>query len=134
VYLPIVPVIVDDKCEVYALLDSGSTNTFITQRLASRLNLKGTEVNYKMSTLGNSTSLNSYVVSINLKSVTSEQMKLNNVFIVPSIPAKYPSHQLNFQKYPYLADLPIKQVSTDTKVDVLIGMDNAHIIMPLEVR
>ena len=32
VYLPIVPMFVEGKYEVYALLDHASTNTFITQR------------------------------------------------------------------------------------------------------
>ena len=36
--------------------------------------------------------------------------------------------------YPHLADLTIPRVGTDVQVDVLMGMDNAYAMMPLEVR
>ena len=135
VYLPIVPVIVNDKCKMFALLDTGSTSTFITQRLASFLNLKSEEVNCKMSILGRCSNLCSHVVSVDIKSVSGEHvLKLTDVFVVPNIPAKYPSSLLDFQKYPYLSDLPIQQVNGETKVDILIGMDNAQIMMQLDVR
>ena len=52
VYLPIVPVIVNGSSRpVYALLDTGSTNTFITKQLAQQLHLQGNDVRYNMSTL-----------------------------------------------------------------------------------
>ena len=72
VYLPIVPVIIDGKCETYALLDSGSTSSFITQRLASCLNLQGRAIHFKMNTLASCSNLDSKVVSVSLKSVTGE--------------------------------------------------------------
>ena len=41
VYLPLVTVLVNGHEPAVALLDSGSTNTFITERLASKLSLQG---------------------------------------------------------------------------------------------
>ena len=67
VYLPIVPVKVNHDSHVtYALLDSGSTGTFISQRLASRLSLDGDTVGYRMNTLDRSRNVKSEVVSISV--------------------------------------------------------------------
>ena len=96
VYLPIVPVIIDGKCETYALLDSGSTSSFITQRLASCLNLQGRAIHFKMNTLASCSNLDSKVVSVSLKSVTGEhEVKLDNVFIVSNIPVRYSCNSLD---------------------------------------
>ena len=87
VYLPIVPLRINGQCEVYALLDTGSTNTFVTQRLATQLHLKGKEVSYSMSTLGHSSEVSSKTVSINVTSVDANQkLKADNVLVVGSIP------------------------------------------------
>ena len=135
VYLPIVPVRINGQCEVYALLDTGSTNTFVTQRLATQLHLKGKEVSYSMSTLGHSSEVSSKTVSINVTSVDANQkLKADNVLVVGSIPVRYPTNSVDINMYPHLADLPMPRVGTDVQVDVLIGMDNAYALMPLEVR
>ena len=68
VYLPIVPINVNNHT-TYALLDSGSTNTFMSQSLASRLMLQGEEVNYHMSTLSRCGNINSKLVSVSVSSV-----------------------------------------------------------------
>ena len=135
VYLPIVPVIINDQCKVYALLDTGSTNTFVTQRLATQLKLKGKEVSYSMSTLGHSSEVSSKTVSINVMSVDANQkLKADNVLVVGSIPVRYPTNSVDINVYPHLADLPMPRAGNDVQVDVLIGMDNAYALMPLEVR
>ena len=135
VYLPIVPVIINDQCKVYALLDTGSTNTFVTQQLATKLKLKGKEVSYSMSTLGHSSEVSSKTVSINVTSVdANEKLKADNVLIVGSIPVRYPTNSVDINVCPHLADLPMSRVGNDVRVDVLIGMDNAFAVMPLEVR
>ena len=131
VYLPIVPVIINDQFKVCALLDTGSTNTFVTQQLATQLKLKGKEVSYSMSTLGHS----SEVSSINVTSVdANEKLKADDVLVVGSIPVRYPTNSVDINEYPHLADLPMPRVGNDVHVDVLIGMGNAYALMPLEVR
>ena len=50
VYLPIVQMLVNGK-RINALLDKGSTNTFITESLASSLNLKGNDFKYVLNTV-----------------------------------------------------------------------------------
>ena len=50
-YMPIVPVKVNNNAKtVYALLDSGSTNTFVTSSLSSELGLRDDELQYKHNT------------------------------------------------------------------------------------
>ena len=61
------------------------------------------------------------------------KLKLDNVFIVSNIPVRYSCNSLDLQKYQYLKHLPIRQVRDESQVEILIGMDNAHVMMPLEV-
>ena len=135
VCLPIISVLIEGDVEVFALLDTGSTSTFISQRLASRLGLKGTLENYKINTLGRSVNASSEVVSFNISGIDKEHtLNLNNVFVVSSIPARYSGSKIDLRDYPYLEGLPIRQVNKDVVTDILIGMDNAHLLMPLEVK
>lgn len=52
IFMPIVPIIVNDVYSTYALLDNASTGTFCSRGLAELLGVKGHEVQYKLSTLG----------------------------------------------------------------------------------
>ena len=116
VYLPIVPVVIEGKCETYALLDSGSTSSFSTQRLATCLNVQGRAIHFKMNTLANCSNLDSKLVSVSLKSLTGEhEVKLDNVFIISNILVRYISNCLDIKKYQYLKDLPIRQVRDETQ-------------------
>ena len=47
---------------------------------------------------------------------------------------RYPTNFVDINVYPHLADLPMPRVGNDVRVDVIIGMDNAYAVMPLEVR
>ena len=134
VYLPIVPLCVNGV-KVFALLDTGSTNTFITASLAKRLNLSGYQHNYVMKTVSRVKPTCSKVVEINLSAVDGSFAEdICNVLVETSIPAKYPMHDIDVSKYPHLSDLPITPVDQGSPVEVLIGMDNSHLILPLEVR
>ena len=50
---------------------------------------------------------------------------------VNSIPLRYPGSVIDIDQYPYLADLDLPRFSSDVRVDILIGMDNADALMPL---
>ena len=135
VYLPIVPVVINGDYEVYALLDTGSTSTFITHELVSRLKLGGSDFSCRMSTLGNVSDVRTKVVSFDLTSVDrSETLSMQNVLVVPHIPARYPNHAINLKSVPHLADLPIHQIDKNVQISILIGMDHAYALMPREVR
>ena len=59
---------------------------------------------------------------------------VSNVLVESSIPARYPSDEIDIRKYPHLTDVPIAPVCRDSPAEALIGMDNANLIAPLEVR
>ena len=136
VYLPIVPVIVNGSSRpVYALLDSGSTNTFITKQLAQQLRLQGNDVQYNVSTFCQSSEVKSTTVSFCVTSVHDDVIfDVMTALAVNSIPVRYPGSVIDVEQYPYLADLDLTRLSSDVRVDILIGMDNANALMSLEVR
>ena len=134
VYLPVVPVIINGSHCVYALLDSGSTNTFVSRDLASEMNLKGSDISYRISTLARNDNFKSKVVSVVITSVTGEQYKLNDVLVTPRINARFPAQEIDTNKYSHLADLPLTLTGREVKADLIIGMDNAHLLAPQEVR
>ena len=136
VYLPIVPVIVNGSSRpVYALLDTGSTNTFISKQLAQQLHLHGKAVQYNVSTLSQSSEVKSTTVSFSLKSGHDDvKLDVRTALTVNSIHVRYPSNVIDVQQYPYFRYLDVPRLSSDVRVDILIGMDNADTLMPLEVR
>ena len=101
VYLPIVPVIVNGSSRpVYALLDTGSTNTFITKQLAQQLHLQGNGVRYNMSTLSQSHEVKSTTVSFCLTSVHDDvKFDVMTALAVDSIPVRYPGSVIDVDQY-----------------------------------
>ena len=132
VCLPIVPVKVNDKCVVFALLDSGSTNTFCSQNLVDQLKIKGTVVNYTLNTLGQSNDRKSTeVVSLNLSSRDGhEKRRVHSVFVIDKIP--FSNVSFDAKMYSHIKDLPLPR--NVQVVDILIGQDHADLLLPLDVR
>ena len=134
-YLPIVPVTVNgDPHTYYALLDSGSTNSFISETAALQLSLQSNSIRYNFSTISNQSSVDK-VVSFHLDSPEGwEVLQLTNVLVIPGIPARHPSKAINSIHYPHLSDLLINNGGKFVKADILIGMDNGHLMVPYDVR
>ena len=104
----------------YALLDSGSTNTFVYQHVASRMNLPCTTSRYSISTIASKRSF-SQVVSFQLSSADGgDPIGLNNVLVVPYIPARHPSTEIDVNMYKHLVGLPLTNVGKHVKADILI--------------
>lgn len=131
--VPMVEVLVNNSFKAWALLDTGSTNTFITENLASRLNLKGTPVKYHMNTISDSIENSSVLVNIKVSSMDNKSYGLNNVMVVKHIPAKFPSSDINLKDYPFLDGLPFPKFSSNNHAEILIGVDNAHLMKPIKV-
>ena len=128
------PVLVNGV-KTYCLLDNGSTNTFITETLSNRLNLQGSRHVYNMRTIDSVKRMNSKVVNFNVLALDgSFSQDLTNVLVNSSIPAKYPTEQIDLRAYPHLTDIPLSLIGKGTPVEVVIGMDNWHLLLPLEVR
>ena len=63
-----------------------------------------------------------------------EVVQLTNVLVIPDIPARHPSKEIDIIYYPHLSDLPLNNGGKLVKADILIGMDNGHLMIPYEVR
>ena len=134
VYLPLVEIDVNGK-KVLGLLDSGSTNTFISQALASKLNLSGDVQKYVLTTLSRKSAMYPKSVSCTVASADGTfSENLNNVLVVRSIPTRYPENDIDITRYPHLADIPLPHIRKGSKADMLIGMDNSHLLVPIEVK
>ena len=130
-----VPVIVNGKLVVNALLDSGSTNTFIPESLASTLQLPGKVTSFNLSTPSQKGVKNWKAVSVHLSPIGGgDPVRVDNVLVTPGIPTRCPNLVVDTEKYPHLLGVLLKSAGQCDNADLLIGMDNAHLLMPLEIR
>ena len=135
VYLPLVQVVVNGQCQAFALLDTGSTNTFVSESLVEKLNLARHKTRYEMNTISDRGTTCSQMVSLHLSSVENEnELCLDDVFVVRNIPARYPRQEIDVTEYPYLRGLPLVVAGQDIKADIILGMDNAHVLRPIDIR
>ena len=132
VHMPAVQVNVKGQYITHALLDTGSTHSFCSKSLVDLLNIKGSTVDYQLSTLDQShVHKKSQIVSLVLESVDgSEVLPLSRVYVVDKIPIKLTP--LQFNHYPHLQGIP--GGVSDAGVDILIGQDNAEALFPIEMR
>lgn len=131
--IPVVKVKVNNVSDSSALLDTCSTSTFCSQRLADKLGLKGVSVKYELSTLNNKglSKETGLIPSLYVESTSSgEMLSLKNVYIIDDIPMT--DAKIDVNEFSHLCDLPVQQ--TVGEVDLLIGQDNSEALLPLEVR
>ena len=133
-FMPTVSVVVNESYKTHALLDSGSTNSFITSDAVKCFGLSGKTVIYRHSTVDTlCMTTSTKVVNFILYSLDgSKSLTMSNVFVVEEIPYTYsPCRDLSM--YPHLSDVPISPVYPPAKVDLLIGQDNSEALVPLQV-
>ena len=132
--MPTVSVVVNESYKTHALLDSDSTNSFITSDAVQSLGLSGKTVIYKHSTVDTPCiTTSTKVVSFILYSLDgSKSLTMSNVFVVEEVPYTY-SHCRDLSVYPHLSDVPISPLYPPAKVDILIGQDNSDALVPLQV-
>ena len=133
-FMPTVSVVVNESYKTYALLDSGSTNSFITSDAVKCLGLSGKTVIYRHSTVDTlCMTTSTKVVNFILYSLDgSKSLTMSNVFVVEEVPYTYsPCRDLSI--YPHLSDVLISPVYPPAKVDLLIGQDNSEALVPLQV-
>ena len=95
-YMPIVQVSVNNSYGTFALLDTSSSKNVITERAVQISGLSGKYVNYNLSTLNNSTSMNTKKVNITLYSVSGEQsIPMAQVYVVNHIPFTHQQLELH---------------------------------------
>ena len=133
-FMPTVSVVVNESYKTHALLDSGSTNSYITSDAVKCFGLSGKTVIYRHSTVDTlCMTTSTKVVNFILYSLDgSKSLTMSNVFVVEEVPYTYsPCRDLSI--YPHLSDVPISHVYPPAKVDLLIGQDNSEALVPLQV-
>ena len=133
-FMPTVSVVVNESYKTHALLDSGSTNSFITSDAVKCLGLSGKTVIYRHSTVDTlCMTTSTKVVNFILYSLDgSKSLTMSNVFVVEEVPYTYsPCRDLSI--YPHLSDVLISPVYPPAKVDLLIGQDKSEALVPLQV-
>ena len=134
-FMPTVSVVVNESYKTHALLDSGSTNSFITSDAVKCFGLSGKTVIYRHSTVDTlCMTTSTKVVNFILYSLDgNKSLTMSNVFVVEEVPYTY-SPCKDLSMYPHLSDVPISPVYPPAEVDLLIGQDNSEALVPLQVR
>ena len=92
-FMPTVSVVINKSYKTHALLDSGSSKSFITSDAVKRLGLSGKTVTYRRSTIDTKCMATSTkVVNFILYSLDgSKSLTMSNVFVVEEVPYTYSS-------------------------------------------
>ena len=140
--LPIVPVLVRNRgtySEVctYALLDSGSTNSFCSYELVRQLGSKGEEVSLSLTTLEKADSrVKTTAVSIEVSDLHGgDRLTLPMVYVRETLPVSVQNKadRDDVKQWSHLRGINIPRVSA-SEVTLLIGQDTPEALMPLEIR
>ena len=131
VCMPVVPALAGGM-DIFCLLDTGSTSTFVSKKLATKLNLNVIATQLNLMTLNSSVSKTADTVNLAIESIDRNfSIDMRSIYVVDSIPTK--SYTIDVKAYSHLRDIDF--VSTfDHEVDLLIGQDYASCFVPLEVR
>ena len=129
--MPIVRVQVNGSIWVNAALDTFSSSSFCTERLANQLHLKGTNQHYILKTMSGTTPTVSKQVSFEVAS-GHESMVLSGVKVIPQIPAS--TGTIDPNEYSHLRGIDLSACINCQEVDILIGQDFSDALIPLEVR
>ena len=130
VFMPLVRVLVNGVLCV-ALLDSGSSRTFLTQDMAEKLGLEGVDVSFNLSRLNSITQMHTKTATVQVQAANmAGNVYACNVCFTDYIPTHVPPRLSGV--YPHLEGLSLCQRAE--RIDLLIGQDHAELLMPLEVR
>ena len=139
VLLQVIPVTVHGPAgshTINALLDSGSQVTLVTDDLCDRLGMSGPTDQLVLRTVNGSERLQSRRVNFSVQTAGNGQEghAIRDAQTTPTLnvtiqPVDWPTEKAN---WPHLADLPLPRVTLGT-VDLLLGADSYHLIVPREV-
>lgn len=111
---------------VRALLDQGSTCSFVSRHLVQALGVKLVNVNMTMSGLGESkvgTSSHSAEIHISAH-ISGESAVVTNALVIPKITTYVPNYKLPISQWSHLADLHLADdPSNHDPIHLLIGAD-----------
>ena len=123
--------------DTFAMLDPGSTTSFCTEDLCSRLHATGRKRTLSLSTLEHA---NSQLECLEI-SLRVQEHNTNEVITLPHVYTKKAINiscnnvsQEDISRFPHLNDFNILDSSSFVKVDLLIGQDTPEVLIPFEVR
>ena len=120
VHMPLVNVKINNVCNIVALLNTASTNSFVSRDIYERLHLEGDQCNYSFSTLHDTRMMQSNFVNIDLESTDGLQMlRVSNVFVIDMILCD-PQKPIDVQHCPHLYGIPVVEMSPFQKLYILI--------------
>ena len=131
-YMPIIQVIINGSDMVYALLDSGSSNSFCSQRLVKRLGIQGQPLNLTVNTLCDTTHKETESINLSVSSLDGQNLELSGVYVIGDIPVQ--SASIDVSVYDHLKDLEFPYFSEISCVDLLLGQDCSEALIPIEIR
>ena len=120
---------------VNALLDDGSTQSYLNSDVAAELGISTKQFKVAVSTL------NGRVEELQTMSVECQVESLDGSYIAPfsaitadQVTGDMKAHdwRLDCSKYAHLAEIPFPEVGKQKSVDLLIGLDNAELHFSLE--
>ena len=98
--MPLVEVIVNDTYHTHALLDTGSSDSFCTEQMASVLSLCGPSTTYRLNTLNTTGEQTCQMVHFNVASrITHNALEMKNVRVINSISTQ--SASCDVTRYPH---------------------------------
>ncbi|XP_065178471.1 uncharacterized protein LOC135809125 [Sycon ciliatum] len=119
------------------LLDSGSTCSFVTERLAHRLRLRGERKPVHVGVLGGQVlSGEREVMSLSLHQYDSQEISEVEAYVLPKITSDV--HVADWSRlrhqWPHLADIDFPAASNQRAIDILIGLNSAALHSAQEER
>ena len=125
VFMPIVDSLVDGIVKIRCLIDTGSTSSFITQKMVSDLQMPCAPVILNLTTMNKSICKQSNVVDFTIESMNQAfEIDMKSIFVIDSIPGK--PYMFDVDAYPYMNGI-------DGHIDLLIGQDYAECVQPLHL-
>ena len=117
---------------VFALLDTASSNTFCSRRLADKLGIAGKTETLNINTIADTISTESKLVQLDMSSLDGNCINMSGIFVIDNIPVKSPG--VDVSMYDHLNDIEFSSLNGAEMVDLLIGQDHSEVLMPLEIR
>ena len=130
-YMPIVEIeVAEVRC--FALLDAAASDSFCSSELVAKIGVEPkVREEYKLLTLYGTVQKSSKITNLSVTGPSGYDLLMKKVYIVDQIPVK--TDRIDLQQYPHLNDLNITSADTGN-VDVIIGLDNADVLIPLDTR